>query len=59
MKPLGLPLQITAREKVKVVGPNGLEPLTSTVSILKMRVAAMSSSSVSGSFHAGFMTVTK
>ncbi len=42
-----------------MVGPSGLEPLTSTVSILKMRVAAMSSSSGPGSIHAGFMTLAR
>ena len=35
-----------------VVGPSGLEPLTSTVSILKMTMALMSRNSVSLSIHA-------
>ena len=40
---------------VGMVSPWGLEPQTSTVSILRMRIAAMSSSSVSGSIHAGLV----
>ena len=42
------------QQVIEMVGPNGLEPLSSTVSVLKMGIAVMSSSSVPGSIHAGF-----
>ncbi len=40
-----------------MVGPWGLEPQTSTVSILKMGIAVMSSSSVPSNIHAGFIAL--
>ncbi len=47
----------TALSPLRLTKPNGLEPQTSTVSILKMGIAVMSSSSVPGSIHAGFMAL--